>query len=394
MKVAICNVQEFNPTIGGIERVSVSLAEELLKNSIEVIFISCRKSQYSQTYSLPSEQLFLPDSYDYSKQNVNTLASIITGKKIDILLNQNAHSELFNKTCYEAKMITGVKLISVLHFSPDMRLKGNRNIVSFKFLSFLENFKNIIREMFTYFPLQYITMYDQCRLFKNLYKNSDRVVLLSDGFKKAYQKFSGISESSKLISINNMLSFPYQNKKYNKKKQILWCGRLLFSDKRPDRILFIWEKLQDYLNDWNLVIVGDGPFKKQMIELSNNLALKRVEFVGFTNPQKYYEESSILCLTSNHEGWGLVLTEAMQFGCIPIAFDSFESVHDIIDDGKNGFLVKPFDLDMYADKIRILSDNIDLDKVVLDTVNSVYKFTPEIIVKEWISLFENIKYSK
>lgn len=394
MKVAICNVQEFNPTIGGIERVSVSLAEELLRNNIEVIFISCRKSQYSQTYSLPSEQLFLPDSYDYSKQNVNTLVSILTEKKIDILLNQNAHSELFNKTCYEAKVVTGVKLISVLHFSPDIRLKGNRNIVSFKFLSFFENFKNIIREMFTYFPLQYITMYDQCRLFKNLYKNSDRVVLLSEGFKKAYIKFAGILESSKLISINNMLSFPYQNKKYKKKKQILWCGRLLFSQKRPDRILFIWEKLQDYLNDWNLVIIGDGPFKKQMIELSNNLALKRVDFAGFTNPQKYYEESSILCLTSNHEGWGLVLTEAMQFGCIPIAFDSFESVHDIIDDGKNGFLVKPFDLDMYADKIKILSDNIDLDKVVLDTVNSVYKFTPEIIVKEWINLFENIKYSK
>ena len=36
MKIAICNVQEFNPTIGGIERVSVSLAEGLIKEGVEV----------------------------------------------------------------------------------------------------------------------------------------------------------------------------------------------------------------------------------------------------------------------------------------------------------------------------------------------------------------------
>lgn len=37
MKIAICNVQEFNPTIGGIERVSVSLAEGLIKEGVEVL---------------------------------------------------------------------------------------------------------------------------------------------------------------------------------------------------------------------------------------------------------------------------------------------------------------------------------------------------------------------
>ena len=37
MKIAICNVQEFNPTIGGIERVSVSLAEGLIKEGVEAV---------------------------------------------------------------------------------------------------------------------------------------------------------------------------------------------------------------------------------------------------------------------------------------------------------------------------------------------------------------------
>ena len=48
MKIAICNVQEFNPTIGGIERVSVSLAEGLIKEGVEV----CRLSEISLQQTL------------------------------------------------------------------------------------------------------------------------------------------------------------------------------------------------------------------------------------------------------------------------------------------------------------------------------------------------------
>ena len=65
MKIAICNVQEFNPTIGGIERVSVSLAEGLIKEGVEVLFVACRKSPYSKPYTLPAKQVLLPKTLDY-----------------------------------------------------------------------------------------------------------------------------------------------------------------------------------------------------------------------------------------------------------------------------------------------------------------------------------------
>lgn len=103
---------------------------------------------------------------------------------------------------------------------------------------------------------------------------------------------------------------------------------------------------------------------------------------------RYYKESSIFCLTSNHEGWGLVLTEAMQFGCVPIAFDSFESIHEIIEDGKNGFLVKPFDMDKYADKVLRLADNFKVD-YVMNVMNSMERLMPENVVKLWIRLFNS-----
>ena len=226
MKIAICNVQEFNPTIGGIERVSVSLAEGLIKEGVEVLFVACRKSPYSKPYTLPAKQVLLPKTLDYCIENVQALAHILKKEKVDILLNQNSHSELYNRTCYEVKSLSGVKLISVLHFSPDMRIKGNRNLVSFKYLSLKENIINLLRDVCTRFPLRYIFMYDQCRMYKNLYLNSDRIVLLSNEFKESYIKLSGIKESSKLTAINNMLSFPYEMNNYQKKKQLLWTENL------------------------------------------------------------------------------------------------------------------------------------------------------------------------
>ena len=388
MKVAICSVQEFNPTIGGIERVSVSLAEELIKKGVEVLFVACRKSPYSKPYVLPARQMFLPEPLDYCAGNVQALAHILKEEKVDILLNQNSHSELYNRTCFETKSASGVKLISVLHFSPDMRIRGNRHLVNFSYLSLKENLINALRDICTRFPLRYITMHDQCRMCRNLYLHSDKVVLLSNEFMKSYIKLSGVKEAFKLTAINNMLSFPYEKRNYPKKKQILWCGRLLFSQKRPDRILWVWKKLQDKLPDWNLVIVGDGPFSGQMRQLSERLSLERIEFTGFKDPVPYYKESSIFCMTSNHEGFPMVLTEAMQYGCVPVAFDSFESIHEIIEDGKNGFLVKPFDMDKYADMVLRLVDNFKVD-YVMNVMNSMERLMPENVVKLWIRLFNS-----
>lgn len=389
MKIAICNVQEFNPTIGGVERVSVSLAEELTKGGVEILFVACRTSPYSKPYTLPTKQVFLPKPLDYCIENVQMLAHILKEEKVDILLNQNSHSELSNRTCYEAKSASGVKLISVLHFSPDMRIKRNRHLVNFRYLSLKENFVNALRDVCTRFPLRYITMYDQCRMYKNLYLYSDKVVLLSNEFKESYIKLSGIKENSKLTAINNMLSFLYEKRDYPKKKQILWCGRLLFSQKRPDRILWVWKKLQDRLPDWNLVIVGDGPFSEQMQQLSKRLSLERIEFAGFKDPVPYYKESSIFCMTSNSEGFPMVLTEAMQYGCIPVAFDSFESIHEIIEDGKNGVLVKPFDLNSYADKILYLAKS-NMGKYVDNVISSMERLVPETIAKQWLKLFNEV----
>lgn len=105
----------------------------------------------------------------------------------------------------------------------------------------------------------------------------------------------------------------------------------------------------------------------------------------------YYEESAILLLTSIYEGFGLVLTEAMSRGCVPMAFDSFNSVHDIIDSGKNGILIRPFKITDYVNNLmRLVQDEHRLKLMSVAAKDVIRKFNIEIIGNQWIRLFEEL----
>jgi glycosyltransferase involved in cell wall biosynthesis len=144
------------------------------------------------------------------------------------------------------------------------------------------------------------------------------------------------------------------------------------------------------LPDWRLVLLGDGPMRKRCEELAKELQLERYTFLGFQNPIEYYKSSSLMLMTSNFEGWGLVLTEAMLYGCIPIAFDSFGSIKEIIIDGVNGKLIKPFNINEMSNVIIKLIKSNKLLCLSNEANLSIKRFSPEQIGKEWIRLFNNV----
>ncbi|MEI3567565.1 MAG: glycosyltransferase [Akkermansia muciniphila] len=67
--------------------------------------------------------------------------------------------------------------------------------------------------------------------------------------------------------------------------------------------------------------------------------LKHVSFEGFQNPAPYYEQASLLFLTSEYEGFGLVIVEGMSFGVSPIVYGSFTAAYDLVDHGKDGCIL-------------------------------------------------------
>ena len=104
----------------------------------------------------------------------------------------------------------------------------------------------------------------------------------------------------------------------------------------------------------------------------------------------YVEQSSILCLTSEYEGFGIVLIEAMLKGLPVIAFE-YVGVHDIIEDGVDGYIIPFGDVEAYADKLRsLMSSREERLRLREAAFRSVTKFNRERVMRRWTGLFETL----
>ena len=202
------------------------------------------------------------------------------------------------------------------------------------------------------------------------YRFCDKYVLLSPSFIPIFKRFAFVPFAKKLAAITNPLTIDIGSIEQVKKENIvLYVGRLEERQKKFSRIASVWRDIAGKYPDWRLDVVGDGPdrlvYEKQLE------GCPRTTFHGFQKPHEFYKKAKILLMTSDFEGFGLVLVEAMSAGCVPVALGSFSAVHDIID-GKNGIVTKmPFSKEEYADSVMLLMNNHDLyesySKAALET---------------------------
>lgn len=86
------------------------------------------------------------------------------------------------------------------------------------------------------------------------------------------------------------------------------------------------------------------------------------------------------------------MTEALQWGVVPIAFDNFASIRDIISDHENGFLIPGEDIHLYAEKlIQLMNDSEQRQKMAADGIKSCEKFNMDQTIGQWTQLFEELK---
>ena len=148
-------------------------------------------------------------------------------------------------------------------------------------------------------------------------------------------------------------------------------------------------------SDWKLTIVGDGVEKRNLVEKVIQLKLNNVLFEGFQSPLEYYKHASLLILTSEYEGFPLVLAEAMSFGVIPVVYGSYSAVYDIISDGVDGVILpynkKGYDTKFASRKMKELM--LDADKrnnLAQAAIITSKRYSVESIVDSWNKLFAKL----
>lgn len=169
-------------------------------------------------------------------------------------------------------------------------------------------------------------------------------------------------------------------------KNIVFVGRLS-AEKGVMRLLRIWERASKQLPEYTLSIYGEGPAKAEMKEYINKHYIDRVEFKGLCNNLKdIYTRADLLLMTSDTEGFGMVLIEAMYYGVPCISFDCPVAPKEIIADA--GITVPAFDEQTYAnDVISLLSDNQQLHKLQQKSIARARDYYTDKIIQKWLALF-------
>lgn len=228
-----------------------------------------------------------------------------------------------------------------------------------------------------------------------IYSKYDKFVVLTNGDREAWNTKNCITipnfSSMKPKSYAEILLAKEQRNKeisVSNKKQIIMLARLM-PQKRIDLMIRVWAKLAKDFPDWQVKVLGDGMLREDLGLMVEGFGLKDSFLMpgGVKDVSRELEASEILCLTSEYEGFGIVLIEAMLKGIPTMAFE-YVGVHDIIDNGVDGYVVPFGDVDAYATKLRMLMESEELrEKLASKALESVKKFDKEAVMQKWNSLF-------
>ena len=398
MKILFVNNIPFNPLLGGVERVTDTLARGLIAKGGYSIYYLCGKVEPQDEcclkYDFPARQYMLPEfGFFKSNKNKEYYRNLLEELKIDIVVNQRGLDSEFDKVLN----IGDVKKISVLHTRPNAKLIHDISRMLLFSNAPKEQIKKYIKVLlypFFYLRAKYKAKRYLRTVYSNLVQHSDAIVLLSNNDKKEFLS-NGIDIGDRILcGIPNPNTFPIEDNVSidNKENIILYVGRLDPYDKNVMALIKIWERIYLEYPQWKLVLVGDGADRRRIEEYIRKRDLKNVCLEGAKkNVADYYKRASFICLTSFFEGWGMALTEGMQFGCVPFTFDNYGAASDIIDDGINGCLVPAYNLNIYSSRLaELMSDSDKRLAISSATLEKVEKFSVKNVVNKWDELFQKV----
>jgi glycosyltransferase involved in cell wall biosynthesis len=218
--------------------------------------------------------------------------------------------------------------------SPEETLRPLRHII--RRLRSLQYAWSINKSNFHYLALGAYSTWDQRRI--GMFKNR----LWTWGYYTA--------TSQEFPSINS-----------EKRMRILWAGRMIRL-KNVHILIEACARLKQKNIDFELTLIGDGPEKKQLQELSIKRGTSSsCVFMDIVTPdavREFMRSSNVYVQPSTaDEGWGAVLNEAMSEGCTVIGSTGAGASRILIKDGENGLLFPTGDAGALAEQLEYLARN-------------------------------------
>ncbi|WLR41504.1 glycosyltransferase [Bacillus carboniphilus] len=226
------------------------------------------------------------------------------------------------------------------------------------------------------------------KLIKSVYPFSDVIICVSQGVLAEIIELSPDSKEKVKVIYNPVITPSFLKKadeipsmlKEKDERWIVTIARL--SQEKNIKLLieaFHRAKIDELTK---LYIIGDGPEREKLEELVNKFKIQeKVFFLGFLdNPYTYLKQADLFALTSNSEGLGNVLIEALYFNVPVISTDCKSGPREILKNGEYGMLVPVNDVEELSIGIKEILNNgmaqkrqdVDLTPYEQDKVLSNY----------------------
>ncbi len=181
-------------------------------------------------------------------------------------------------------------------------------------------------------------------------------------------------------------------KKYNPtgKKIVLYAGRISF-EKRIDQLIHAFSTIET--PDRMLLIVGSGPYLNEFKKLAHALGVKNIVFTGFVDFNQLsaaYHCADVFASASDSETFGLTFVEAMHAGTPVVAVKKLGAI-EVIQNGKNGILVRLGDISSLAKAIEKILSNSKLRSLMSENAKvDSRKYSIQNSVDMTVRLYEDL----
>ena len=231
------------------------------------------------------------------------------------------------------------------------------------------------------------------KIYKILLKRANIIVVNSEEFKKELKKIFKIESKviyNPILLKNNKIKYPIKNIFFKKNKiNLISVGRLV-DQKNHIEILEAFNKLNNKISNFRLLIVGSGEKKNYLTNyIRNNSMNKIVKIISSKNAINFIKQSDVLILSSKYEGLPNVLLEAASLNKYIISSNCKTGPKEIIKSYKYGKLYKQGNV--Y--ELNSILNNLKKHKLKNNKINyskNMYKFNHKANLEKYLDLIKKL----